>query len=230
MPSCDFCKVDCKDQLKSCVCKKASYCSKDCQVKDWKTHKPSCPPFTVRQTPGGGRGLFASRRIKEGRIILDEYPLFTLSLGVDIGMDLLSLLEFRTKYFPNIDEQTKATILKLDDPADIFKTLDTETVEEIIRKIPFVLLWEEFITDEPNKILRIFARNRILICGDPDLYGDNAEAGLYSNISLINHSCLPNAVDSWVMGDFRRHQVRALMTIEKDEEILLSYFQNWPRV
>ena len=26
MPSCDFCKVDCKDQLKSYVCKKASYC------------------------------------------------------------------------------------------------------------------------------------------------------------------------------------------------------------
>ena len=194
-------------------------------MKDWKTHKPSCPPFSVRETPGRGRGLFATRRIKEGEIILDEYPLCTLSLG---SMTIFSLYEFKTKHFPNIDKETKATILKFNDPADIFETLDTETVEEIISKIPCLLLWKEFITDETNKFLRIFIRNRTLICGDSSLYSNTTEAGLYRNISLINHCCLPNAVDSWVMGDCRRHQVRALRTIEKEEEIVVSYCQNWP--
>ena len=83
----------------------------------------------------------------------------TLSLG---SMTILSLYEFKTKHFPNIDEETKATILKFNDPADIFETLDTETVEEIISKIPCLLLWKEFITDETNKFLRIFIRNRTL--------------------------------------------------------------------
>ena len=71
MASCHFCKIKPDEQLKSCVCGKASYCSKECQAKDWKTHKPSCPPFIVRESPGMGRGLFATRKIKEGpRLIL----------------------------------------------------------------------------------------------------------------------------------------------------------------
>ena len=84
MNSCDFCKKNPEEPLKSCVCKKASYCSKECQVKDWKTHKPSCPPYVVRESPGKGRGLFASRKITEGEIISDEYPLITLKVAVSL--------------------------------------------------------------------------------------------------------------------------------------------------
>ena len=50
------------------------------------------------------------------------------------------------------------------------------------------------------------------------------EVSLYSQISLINHSCIPNAMWSWVSGDVRRSQVRALRDIQKDEEILGSYY------
>ena len=75
MGLCDFCKVESKEKLKTCVCKKASYCSRECQAQDWKNHKPSCPPFIIRESPGKGRGLFATRKIKEGQVILDEYPL-----------------------------------------------------------------------------------------------------------------------------------------------------------
>ena len=67
---CNFCKIDPKEPLKSCVCGQASYCSKECQLNDWKTHKPSCPPFIIRESPGKGKGLFATRKIKEGQIIL----------------------------------------------------------------------------------------------------------------------------------------------------------------
>ena len=97
MASCHFCKVEPEEQLKNCVCKKVSYCSKECQAKDWKSHKPSCPPFLIREAPGKGKGLFATRKIKEGEMILEEYPLLTVrdKIGVD---------KFRTDNFPNFDE------------------------------------------------------------------------------------------------------------------------------
>ena len=78
MASCGFCKSSGQLKLKSCVCQKISYCSKECQVKDWKSHKPSCPPFILRGSPGKGMGLFATRKIKMGQVILEEYPLVTV--------------------------------------------------------------------------------------------------------------------------------------------------------
>merc|ERR1719219_2655141 len=103
MASCTFCQVDSKEQLKSCVCRKVSYCSKDCQAKDWKAHKPSCPPFVIRESPGKGRGLFATRKIKEGQVILEEYPLFTITEA----MRPMSIEAFETNHFPYMDEDTR---------------------------------------------------------------------------------------------------------------------------
>ena len=222
MPACDFCKVDSKTRLKRCICKKASYCSKECQINDWRNHKHSCPPFTIRDFPGKGRGLFATRRIKEGQIILEEYPLFTFSFAS------FSLHEFTTKIYTNLGEETKATIFKLNDPVDIFefRGKNDNCFEDYLNH-QFKQLLMEKCSEEMTKILRIMIGNRINICPDPDLYRNHTQAGLFANISLINHSCLPNAVDSWVMGDFKRHQVRALRDIEKDEEILVSHWQSW---
>ena len=77
-------------------------------------------------------------------------------------------------------------------------------------------------SDEMSKLWRIFLHNSVLTCGDPTLYSNFAEMGLY-NFSLLNHACVPNVVQSWVIGDYRRRQLRALMNIEKDEEILTAY-------
>ena len=122
MPACDFCKVDSKTRLKRCICKKASYCSKECQINDWRNHKHSCPPFTIRDFPGKGRGLFATRRIKEGQIILEEYPLFAYNRG-------MTYYEFKTIHYPNMDEDTRSKILQLFDPAENFKKLDRNTAK-----------------------------------------------------------------------------------------------------
>ena len=54
-------------------------------------------------------GLFATRRIKEGQVILEEYPLTTRKGG-------MRLSEFRVNLNPFIDEETKAKILNLSDP------------------------------------------------------------------------------------------------------------------
>ena len=218
MSSCHFCKVDPKKQLLSCVCKKVSYCSKECQTKDWKIHKPSCPPYIIRESSGKGRGLFATRKIKAGQVILEEYPLLVLS---DAG---ISVREFRVYHYPHIDDETKAKILQLNDPAENLKILDAETVEKLLRKNPNMMLWKEARSDEISKIYRILNDNHIGICEKEELY-NISEAGLYHNFSRVNHSCVPNTVWSWVMGDFRKHQVRAIMTIEKNEEILVTYWE-----
>ena len=115
----------------------------------------------------------------------------------------MSFFEFGTSHYPNIDEETKEKILKLycSDP--------TPCVEVI-------------------KIFRILCSNGSKVCGDGSVYSNTTELALYDNIALLNHSCVPNASCSWVNGDFKRHQVRAIMPIEKEEEILVSYCQNWP--
>ena len=218
MGSCHFCKKNPKEQLKSCVCRKVSYCSKDCQAKDWKAHKPSCPPFVIKESPGKGRGLFATRKIKEGQIILEEYPLFRLTEA----MFPMSLDAFETNHFPNMDEDTRAKILKLKDLAENMKNLDRKTARELVRKDPDLLLYKDAKSGQMNKIFRIIHGTSISICDFPALYSDK-EYGLYNNISLINHSCVANAIWSWVMNDFTKQQVRAIMTIEKGEEITVCY-------
>lgn len=39
-------------------CKSVFYCSKDCQKKGWKSHKPNCRPFTIQTHPIYGRQAF----------------------------------------------------------------------------------------------------------------------------------------------------------------------------
>ena len=216
MGSCQVCR---KVSKLSCVCGKASYCGVECQKKDWKDHKPSCPPFVIRESPGKGRGLFATRKIKQGQLILEEYPfLITQTKSA-------CLYYFMINVYPNIDEDTKTKILELHDPADNLKTLDAQTAEKLVRtsKDPMMKFYVNAETDEMSRIFRIFYGHSIKICIEKDLYRDNTEGGLYTNISLMNHSCLPNTSCSWVMGDFRRKQVRAIKIIEKDEEILINY-------
>ena len=191
MGSCSYCKISPTEPLKSCVCQKVSYCSKECQAKDWKSHKPSCPPFIIRESHGKGRGLFTTNRIKEGQVILEEYPLFTWNVG-------MSFNEFKTTHFPKIDANTKAKIFKL----------NTD---------------EEAEGDEESKIYRIICGYGVRICREADLYSDTMEAGLYNTLAFLNHSCVANATTSWVKGDFRRQQVRAIMTMAKDQEIMVSY-------
>ena len=217
MASCHFCKVvpQQQQQFKSCVCRKVSYCSRECQTQDWKSHKPSCPLYVIRESPGKGRGLFATRRIKEGQIILEEYPIFTHD-------GAMSLQDFKFNHYPNMDEDTRSKILQLFDPAENFKKLDRNTANELVRKDPSLQHYKEAKSDKMNKIFRIIDGSRLTICDAPALYSES-EVGLYNHISRINYACVANTSLTWVMGDFEKKQVRAIMNIEKGEEITFCF-------
>ena len=118
--------------------------------------------------------------------------------------------KFQANIFPNIDDKTKAKILQVDDPAEDIKTLDTDTVEKLVRNNPIMMISKEAKTDEVSKIFRIFSDNISKICGEEDLY-DTTETGLYHTSSLLNHAFVPNTTTSWVMGDFQRHQKQKLI-------------------
>ena len=46
--------------------------------------KTSSPPYRVREVPGKGRGVFATRQIDPGGVILEERPLIILDLNDDL--------------------------------------------------------------------------------------------------------------------------------------------------
>ena len=152
--------------------------------------------------------------------MLEEYPLLTIREGMTPG-------EFKFKY-SSIDKETKAQILEFHDPAENLRNLEMETIEKVVRKNPDgnVRFWRDAKTDKMSKIFRIIGDNHFPICMEEDLY-DTTLLGLYNNFSLINHSCVANATSSWVMGDFEKKQLRAMTTIEKNQEILVLY-QNTP--
>ena len=157
MDSCSFCKTDSGTKLLSCICRKASYCSKDCQSKDWKNHKPSCSLYIIRDAPGKGKGLFATRKIKMGQIILEEYPLFAMGYS-------FTFEEYKVNHYANIDDATKAKILKLHDPAENLKALSSDEVNKLTSNNPMMQFWKQADSDEASKILRIFLGNNIQNC------------------------------------------------------------------
>jgi len=210
--------------LKKCPgCCKVSYCNKKCQAKDWKKHKPACPPYAIRDIPGKGRGMFAIRKINPGQVILEEKPFFTMTV---LGKHWLP------DQFSGINKETKASILQLEDPKDNLmnlKKLDRPEFIGLDRMIEFYdkhYATEDAKQDgEARKILRIFINNNFTIDSDSALKGYPYEQGLYKDMCLINHSCNPNAVFTQnvrAKGD-QRKQVRALKVIKKNEEISICY-------
>ena len=189
MTACTCCKVDSGAKLLSCVCRKASYCSKECQGKDWKNHKSSCPLYTIRDAPGKGKGLFATRKIKMGQIILEEIPLFALAYG-------MSFEEFKANHYINIDEETKAKILKLHDPAENLKALNRNEANKLARKNPNLYSFlKQAHSDEACKILRIISSNSIQNCkvkvplfccnNSSPQFTMNIESFLFNNLQFI---------------------------------------------
>eukprot|EP00092_Neocalanus_flemingeri_P008411 GFUD01009067.1.p1 GENE.GFUD01009067.1~~GFUD01009067.1.p1 ORF type:complete len:387 (-),score=107.42 GFUD01009067.1:317-1477(-) len=242
MKHCNVCKAE--TSVTSCSCGKVSYCGVDCQKSDWKSHKPDCPPFKVAKLPGRGRGLLATRKINVGEVVIEEVPLLTIdSPNSEVAVDV-----FKGE-FAKIDDKSKQTILTLFDPindelklelqssiSDIEQEIEkqrqadpeNETVKELTKKLESLGAdiakdsEAESEGDITEAALRIFSGNSLQVCEVASIYS-STEGGLYHQISLLNHSCNPNSVWSWVKDDYKRKVVRAVKTIKKGEEVLANY-------
>ena len=78
-----------KDKLSKCErCHAITYCSRECQAKDWPRHKDNCVPVMVKEYEGKGRGLVAAKDIKMGELILIDKAVLSNKDIVHYGYDL----------------------------------------------------------------------------------------------------------------------------------------------
>ena len=119
--NCSNCGAE-KVDLKSCVCRTVWYCNITCQKKDWRCHKPSCPPYVIRDVPGKGKGVVATRKLNLGSLIMAEEPLIMLENKSD-----------KTKLnseFGKLSNQTKKIIM------DLFAGTDGEQAKTMMELLP----------------------------------------------------------------------------------------------
>jgi len=188
-------------KLKKCVCEKAFYCGVECQKSHWKSHRPNCPHFVIKDIPGKGWGMMAARKLKPGTVILSEAPLLTV--------------EHPTP--PTVTEELKHKNIFEDECAVAVLTAFDKLSEENKKK--YLSLVDSAMIDRanlPGVVLGKYQTNGIGITEN--------KTGVYYMISRINHSCSPNArAVQAIKENENLKEVRAYVQIEKGEEILISY-------
>lgn len=175
----------------------------------------------VRDSPGAGRGLFATRAIEENEIVLVEKA-FCVALSHEA--DTFSALtcdvrdDAAIRVFPA--GLHRAVMQKLvNNPSQVEKVLSLHSCYEGIGT--------KLITCDGTPIIDVFQVHDIIQRNafglgqqnnDEDI--SNASTGLWIRASLINHSCVPNTTKGFI-GDVI--VIRAARRIDAGEEITLVY-------
>ncbi|RDX51832.1 SET domain-containing protein [Lentinus brumalis] len=160
------------------------------------------PAFQVAPSPRtGGVGLFATRVLSRGTLILSEAPLFTLP-PTRTNSTVLSALSQRTR-----EEQSE------------FFTLWNAFKAPHNGRPPLL------------PALGIFATNALPCGDGPESAKEETgwktglcgpREGVFLQASRLNHSCRPN-ICRWWDPDMQEMRIRALRDIEPDEELCMSY-------
>ena len=145
-----------QEKCKVCRCKSVTYCSEECQTKDWPRHIDNHIPVMVKDYGEKGKGLVASKAIKMGELILTD----------------------------------QAVVSNDDIKLEIYGYAVTSDAE------------------------RLLINQRIL-----------------KDISLLNHSCAPNAAMGLLDGELnrepeKRFELRAIKDISKEDEVTIFHPRN----
>lgn len=138
---CAACHKSKSNLLRCSRCGMVYYCDSQCQKKHWKKHKSKCQCYTVKAIDGKGFGMVASRKIKQGDVILTEEPVLTANMALSQD-DRNSFL---------ISQFSKLSLA------------DKERVDSLYDNDP-----EE---DAKMKVVRIFKCNSIQICESESMAG-----------------------------------------------------------
>ncbi|KAK4496746.1 hypothetical protein PRZ48_012729 [Zasmidium cellare] len=137
------------------------------------------PLYIVKDSPGKGRGVFATQSISPGTKIMKD------PVSIKILKDPVSINE-----------------------TDVNKALRLLSSNDQAR---FMAL-HEGSRPYPSKAFRIYKANA---------FGSKGLGRIHLNVSLINHSCVPNAEDE--PNDKDEMEVVAVKPIAKGEESFISY-------
>ncbi|CAN6292193.1 unnamed protein product [Urochloa humidicola] len=195
--SCDHCFAS--SNLKKCsVCRVTWYCSSDCQKEEWKLHQLECRAMAAL-TEDRKKMLTPTIRLMV-RLVLKR-KLQNEKAIPSSGMDNYYLVDALESHIAEVDENQLVLYAQM------------------ANLVNLVLSSLELDLKEIAHTFSKFACNAHTIC-DPELRP--LGTGLYPVISIINHSCVPNAV---LIFDGRTAYVRALQPIGKDEEVSISYIE-----
>jgi len=195
---CQTCKTSGDKKLSKCAkCHAVSYCGKECQRQDWPRHSHFCYPVQITCIPRMRLGLVAARNFKKGERIFVDRAAVTIKMKGKIDKQLVDDLK---KEMEDLSEEEKSLFYKLK---------ETEMHDE-----DHHLCWVNNIGKEENYLeeLKIFLGNQI-------------DGRLFLKLSLVNHSCSPNATDDMMMNfdETKEVEVRAIKDIAKGEEITTFY-------
>ena len=149
--------------------------------------------WDARPSPGKGMGVFATRTLEPGDIILQEAPVIRIQPpqfrdGVAYPLGDIELLLRRA--FEDLSDARKAEVTSL----SAHKTTN----------------------EDLDEIVAIFRSNAYIIGAN------NSDLGLFPKGARINHSCRPNTSQVW-HDRIGKRVVRAIRRIEEGEELFATY-------
>ncbi|KAK3230724.1 hypothetical protein Dsin_002605 [Dipteronia sinensis] len=194
---CDGCFTS--NNIKKCSgCQVAWYCGSTCQKLDWKLHRLECHALSRLDKD---RRKYVTPSI---RLIVKLYlrrKLQSEKVIPTTATDKYDLVEALVAHMSDIDEKQLVLYAQMSNLVNL------------------ILQWPEINLKEIAENFSKLACNAHTIC-DSELRP--LGTGLYPVISIINHSCLPNAV---LVFEGRYAVVRAVQHIPKGGEVLISYIE-----
>uniref|UniRef100_A0A0D9ZC67 MYND-type domain-containing protein n=1 Tax=Oryza glumipatula TaxID=40148 RepID=A0A0D9ZC67_9ORYZ len=197
--------------------------------------------LAVASVPGKGRGLFAARSFFPGEVVISQEPYASTPNKISVGSNCDNCFASRNLrkcsvcrvawYCGSACQREEWKLHQLECRAIAALTEDrkkmlTPTIRLMVRLVlrrklqddkmanlvQLILPSFELDLKEITHTFSKFACNAHTIC-DPELRP--LGTGLYPVLSIINHSCVPNAV---LIFEGRTAYVRALQPISKNEE------------
>ncbi|KAH9299492.1 hypothetical protein KI387_031174, partial [Taxus chinensis] len=195
---CDACFRPSMNLKRCSACKLTWYCSSACQRNKWKLHQHECKAVMClkeekQQIPTPSLRLMLRLLIKR--------KLQNDGVIAETMMDNYMLFEALPTHMSDVDEKRLVLYAQMANLVNIIKPSEEVTIKEIT---------QNFCR---------FACNAHTIC-DSELRPTGT--GLYPVISIINHSCFPNAV---LLFEGKNAFVRAVETIREGSELTLSYVE-----
>lgn len=195
--SCDRCFSP--GNLRKCsVCRVAWYCGSGCQKEEWKLHQLECQAIAA--------------------LTEDRKKMLTPTIRLMVRLILRRKLQ-NDKAIPSSGTDNYNIVDALESHISEVDQNQLVLYAQMANLVQLILPSFELDLKEITHTFSKFACNAHTIC-DPELRP--LGTGLYPVISIINHSCVPNAV---LVFEGRTAYVRALQPISKNTEVSISYIE-----
>ncbi|CAH1454231.1 unnamed protein product [Lactuca virosa] len=194
---CDWCFTS--SNVKRCSsCQVVWYCGSKCQTSDWKVHRLECQLLAKLE----------KNRIKS----------LTPSIRLMVKLYLRRKLQ-NEKVIPTSVTDNYNLVKDLVSHISEVEEMQLVLYAQMASLVNIILQWSTLNIKEIAENFSKLACNAHTIC-DSELIP--LGTGLYPVISIINHSCSPNSV---LVFEGRMATVRAMQTIPKGSEVLISYIE-----